>query len=61
MSNPDNLRLFTTAWSAPAWMKNTDNIKWGNYDSIKYKILFGKTGFFTKLLMLLTSGYFFQQ
>ncbi|KAM0724831.1 Lysosomal acid glucosylceramidase [Formica fusca] len=39
MSNPDNLRLFTTAWSAPAWMKNTDNIKWGALKS-EYKQLY---------------------
>ncbi|XP_019700058.1 glucosylceramidase isoform X2 [Harpegnathos saltator] len=29
MSKPGNLKIFTTAWSAPPWMKNTDDIKWG--------------------------------
>lgn len=47
MPDPDSLRIFTTSWSAPSWMKNTDSIKWGNYDSIKYKIFLE-----TKLLML---------
>jgi glucosylceramidase len=29
MPDPDSLRIFTTSWSAPAWMKKTTNIKWG--------------------------------
>ncbi|XP_011867654.1 PREDICTED: glucosylceramidase-like [Vollenhovia emeryi] len=29
MSNPETLRIFTTSWTAPAWMKTTDSITWG--------------------------------
>ncbi|XP_011645801.1 glucosylceramidase-like isoform X2 [Pogonomyrmex barbatus] len=29
MPNSSNYRIFTTAWSAPAWMKSSKNIKWG--------------------------------
>lgn len=29
MSNPQSLRIFTTSWSAPPWMKASNNIKWG--------------------------------
>jgi hypothetical protein len=30
MTDPQSLRIFTTSWSAPAWMKTTGSIKWGN-------------------------------
>lgn len=29
MPDPNSLKIFTTSWSAPTWMKNTNNIKWG--------------------------------
>ncbi|XP_024893027.1 glucosylceramidase-like [Temnothorax curvispinosus] len=29
MPNPESYRIFTTAWSAPPWMKNTNSITWG--------------------------------
>ncbi|KYN01328.1 Glucosylceramidase [Cyphomyrmex costatus] len=29
MSNPDNLKILTTSWSAPAWMKTSNEITWG--------------------------------
>lgn len=29
MPNPDDLRIFTTSWTAPAWMKYTNEITWG--------------------------------
>lgn len=34
MKNPDSLRIFTTAWTAPAWMKNTNSITWGKESRI---------------------------
>lgn len=37
MPDPSNLRIFTTSWSAPAWMKNTYSITWG-------KEIFGEAG-----------------
>lgn len=40
MPNSHNLKIFTAAWSAPPWMKDTDNIQWGNYSTITYKTLF---------------------
>ncbi|XP_070531190.1 lysosomal acid glucosylceramidase-like isoform X1 [Cardiocondyla obscurior] len=29
MPNLNDLKIFTTSWSAPVWMKNTDKITWG--------------------------------
>lgn len=38
MSDPETLRIFTTSWSAPAWMKNTNNIKWGALNPEYYQL-----------------------
>ncbi|XP_014480391.1 PREDICTED: glucosylceramidase-like isoform X2 [Dinoponera quadriceps] len=29
MPNRDDMKIFTTSWSAPAWMKDTNKITWG--------------------------------
>ncbi|XP_050449095.1 lysosomal acid glucosylceramidase-like isoform X2 [Cataglyphis hispanica] len=39
MPDSDNLKILTTSWSAPPWMKNTNNIKWGTLKS-EYKQLY---------------------
>lgn len=31
----DNLKLFSSPWSAPAWMKNSNNLVGGGNSSIK--------------------------
>lgn len=38
MPDPDNLRIFTTSWSAPKWMKISNNIKWGALKSEYYQL-----------------------
>lgn len=38
MPNSDNLRIFTTSWSAPAWMKNTNSITWGTLKKEYYQL-----------------------
>lgn len=37
MPNPDSLKIFATAWSAPAWMKDTDDIKRGSLKEEYYQ------------------------
>lgn len=56
MPNPDSLRIFTTAWSAPPWMKITNSITWGE------KEIFGEAGFpiYPALLKICTeNGLYF--
>ncbi|XP_011064043.1 PREDICTED: glucosylceramidase-like [Acromyrmex echinatior] len=38
MSNPDEFRILTTAWSAPAWMKSSKSITWGILKSEYYQL-----------------------
>lgn len=38
MPNPDRLKIFTTAWTAPAWMKYSSSITWGSLRREYYQL-----------------------
>jgi glucosylceramidase len=56
MADPDSLRIFSSSWSAPPWMKTSNNLTWGNYSLIMCNIFIVK--FPTKLFFCLLEKVF---